>query len=167
MVPDVWEKLIAEYHPRTVLDVGCGYGHAVKWFIEHGIIALGIEGYSAALWNNAAPLMALIEHDFTAAPFHTKATFDLCWCCEFVEHVEERFIPNFMPCFQACRHVAMTHAKPGQGGFHHVNERTAEYWVNTLRDFGFQWDEEATKKFRRPAKYGVNNLLIFHNEKLA
>jgi len=115
IVPDVWEGLIAEYHPRTVLDVGCGYGHAVAWFLHHGIYAFGLDGYPPAIEKSMAPKYVAL-HDFAVGPTGGRLTYDLCWCAEFVEHVEEQYIPNYAECFTRCNILAMTHAIPGQPG---------------------------------------------------
>ena len=163
IVPDVWEGLIAEYHPRTVLDVGCGYGHAVAWFLHHGIYAFGLDGYPPAIEKSMAPAYVAL-HDFTSGPTGGRLTYDLCWCAEFVEHVEERYIPNYAECFTRCNILAMTHAIPGQPGFHHVNCQYAEYWIEKMKEYKLQYDNTATHKFRRWALWGVNTLLIFVNE---
>jgi hypothetical protein len=39
-------------------------------------------------------------HDYTQGPFRKRQKFDLCWCCEFVEHVEEEYVSNFLATFQ-------------------------------------------------------------------
>ena len=74
--------------------------------------------------------------------------FDLCWCCEFVEHVYEKYITNFINDFKKCKYLAMTFAEIGQGGHHHVNENTEEYWIFTLKNFGFDFLENDTKILR-------------------
>ena len=81
-----------------------------------------------------------------------------------MEHVDEVHVPNIIRDFEQCGVVYLTHATPGQGGFHHVNEQPAEYWIGkmSVRGFVFDWDE--TKRLRamypdRP--YGVPKLLVF------
>jgi hypothetical protein len=34
--------------------------------------------------------------------------------------------------------VVITHATPGQGGYHHVNEQPAEYWVEQFARYQFR-----------------------------
>jgi SAM-dependent methyltransferase len=162
-VPDIWEALIAEYKINSVLDVGCGYGHAVRWFIDRGLYATGVEGDANTILKHVAPFGTIIPHDYTTGGVALSRRFDLCWCCEFVEHVEAQHENNFISSFCFCDHLALTHATPGQGGFHHVNEQPSEYWIKRLRAH-FDYDEDATMRYRRPAQYGVNNLLIFHRK---
>jgi len=45
----------------------------------------------------------------------------------------------------------MTHAIPGQGGHHHVNERYEKYWIDVLSSHGFVFDPEITSKCRELA----------------
>jgi len=30
--PQIWDKLIEIYKPKTFLDIGCGAGHSLKYF---------------------------------------------------------------------------------------------------------------------------------------
>lgn len=139
--PQVWEKLIEIYDLKKVVDVGCGAGHSTKYFIDKGIDAVGVEGFVPAI--NASPVKQnIFVHDYSTGEFQTNSTFDLAWCCEFVEHVEEKYSENFMKTFDKCNVVAMTHAVPGQPGFHHVNCQNAEYWINKFKERGFSYNEE-------------------------
>ena len=69
----------------------------------------------------------------------------MAWSCEFVEHVEEKYIENFLATFSSARSIFMTYARPGQGGHHHVNENSEEYWVDKFNAFGFELDKELTE----------------------
>ena len=89
-----------------------------------------------------------ILNDYEKGSAITDNKFDLAWSCEFVEHVYEEFMPNFISDFQKCKYVAMTFAYPGQGGHHHVNENTQEYWLNVMQENGFTFLEEETNILR-------------------
>jgi hypothetical protein len=139
--PQVWDKLIEVYNPKSMVDVGCGAGHSTKYFIDKGVDSLGVEGYEPAI--NSSPVKEFIHvHDYVESEFIPEKEYDLAWCCEFVEHVEEAYTNNFMETFNKCKVVAMTHAVPGQPGFHHVNCQPAEYWINKFSEFGFSYNEE-------------------------
>ena len=108
---------------------------------------------------------AHVLHDFTRGPFAPETDFDLVWCCEFVEHVEERYLPHFLATFaRGTRFVMMTHARPGQPGHHHVNCREAGYWVEHLASVGFRFDAARTEHTRSLAGRGhfASNGLFFH-----
>ena len=152
--PDLWEWFIREQGVESMVDVGCGEGHAVNFFAERGCAVLGIDGVEQGerpyIWR----------HDYTEGPFLTRAFYHLAWSCEFVEHVEERYIWNFLKTFKCARMIAMTHAEPGQPGHHHVNCRTADYWKGVMAAVGLAFDEETTLHARLMA--GMNRNPINH-----
>lgn len=139
--PALWEWLVRVLGIRSVIDVGCGDGQAVRFFREQGCAVLGIDGVEQEDES-------IITHDFTAAPWPLDDDFELCdmiWCCEFVEHVEERFVPNFLAAFQlAKKYVILTHAFPGQDGYHHVNCQDPSYWKGVMAAIGFSWRGDLT-----------------------
>ena len=73
----------------------------------------------------------------------------MSWCCEFVEHVEEKYVHNFMKTFNECSLVAMTHGVPGQPGHHHVNCQTPEYWIKHFKEYGFNYLEDYSISLRK------------------
>jgi hypothetical protein len=44
-----------------------------------------------------------------------------------------------MDSFQKAKYVIATHAFPGQGGHHHVNEQPYSYWVQKFAEYGFKF----------------------------
>ena len=166
-MPDIWEGLIEKYDIRSVIDIGCGRGQNAKWFLDRGIYTIGVEGNLAYLNRGNMPLNKTVLHDYTMAPYVPETAFDLCWSSEFVEHVEEKHIPNFIATFQRCKFVCLTHATPGQGGHHHVNEQTTEYWVKKMEDAGFQHILHQTREMRATGPdtdYGRRTLTFFKNK---
>lgn len=148
--PGLWQWLIDKLSLKSVLDVGCGEGHAVKWFADHGLDAWGLEGCETAIQNS--PVRNRISPvDFTKPYTVPTQPYDLVWSSEFVEHVNEQFIPNFMPVFKLGTWVAMTHAFPGQVGWHHVNCKPAEFWIDTFYRNGFQFEKAITDESRKMA----------------
>jgi SAM-dependent methyltransferase len=142
--PDLWDWLVRTLGIRSVLDVGCGDGQAVAHFQKLGCDVLGIDGVP----QDAPEIM---QWDYTGGAPVLERSFDLCWSCEFVEHVEERFVPNILDSFQHCTLVVMTHAEPGQGGHHHVNCQPKPYWCGALAAVGYFLDEKLTEQSRRLA----------------
>lgn len=145
--PEVWQWVVAQYAPRAVLDVGCGTGDALRWFAGRNVQAIGVDGLRE---NAIASDRPVITHDLTRGPIDI-ANIDLVWCCEVVEHVRAEFLDNLLSAICCGRVLAMTHAVPGQGGYHHVNERSAEYWINAIESRGF--------KLNVPASHGARALI--------
>ena len=152
--PDLWVWCCEELGIESVLDVGCGEGHAARFFRGLGCRVRGVDGSLQARRDSVIP-DAHVVHDFVDGAYRPSETFDLVWSCEFVEHVEERFSANFLETFRRSqRYVFMTYAAPGQPGWHHVNCKSAGYWVRKLEDVGFHFDDALSEASRRVAGPG-------------
>ncbi len=92
--PDLWQWIVRERQVRSVLDIGCGDGRSTNFFQGLQCRVLGIEGVAQ---NNPY----IVQHDFVDGPYLPRDTYDLGWCCEFVEHVESRYLNNFLRTFAA------------------------------------------------------------------
>jgi len=157
--PDLWDWLVDAHGVRSVIDVGCGEGYALQHFRGRGCRVTGVDGIpqeDPAVWC----------HDFTEGPWDPPGgEFDLAWCCEFVEHIEERHIPNYLPALKAARMVALTHAQPGQPGWHHVNCQSAAYWKGVLAAVGYRYEArltiEARQKAGPPANHFARSGMVF------
>lgn len=129
--------LKARFAIATMLDVGCGPGGQLDEATRHGIDAYGVDG---------DPHMARANvriHDYTTGPLPAEA-FDLIWCMEFVEHIEERYVDHFLATFAGGRVLFLTAAPPGFPGWHHVNCQPESYWIALLGRHGWALDEDAT-----------------------
>ena len=165
-VPDVWEYLIKKFDLHSMIDIGCGVGKNARWFLEHGLSIYGVEGFPDYIRHTVLPLGRVFAHDYTKGPLTLAEIVDLGWSSEFVEHVEEQYVPNFMATFKCCRYVCMTHATPGQGGYHHVNEQPGDYWITRMQDAGFRHLEEDSAWMQSTGPnthYGRRTLMLFQN----
>jgi len=148
--PEMWTWLVRKYKITSVIDVGCGEGHAARYFADLGCDVLAIDG----VWQ-LSQNWQFHMHDYTTGPWPQKVlgtrmegATDLVWCCEFVEHVEQRYEENFLTTFDMAMMIAMTHGLPGQGGHHHVNCQPPEYWIARLAERGFRLNRPATRRAR-------------------
>lgn len=149
--PKLWEYIIEKYHIKSVIDVGCGMGFSIIEFMKYCDTVVGIDGSPFALENSPVK-ESIFFHDYSIGELETDDRYDLCWSCEFVEHVNEDYRDNFLSTFAFAKYVAMTFAEPGQPGHHHVNCQSQEYWIGNLEKFGFKYDENATLELRKIAK---------------
>jgi hypothetical protein len=167
-MPDIWGYITLKYQIRSVIDVGCGTGHNLKWFRDYRKSpALGIDGHPDAVKKSILPEITVL-HDYTDGPYITNSVYDLGLCMEFVEHVEKKYEDNWFATLKKCRYVLISHATPGQGGHHHVNEQTKEYWLNRFKENDFKNLEEETQLLRNTnnlikSPWGRNNLIFFKN----
>lgn len=134
---------------ETVLDVGCGDGTAMKTMGEIGLKVWGVDGVPQSLAHFS-------QHDYAAGPFFWDSV-DAVWCCEFVEHIEERYMKNFLETFKSARKmILMTHASVGQAGHHHVNCRDPGYWTGAMAGIGYGLHPTLTENCRRLAAHNTN-----------
>lgn len=165
--PDIWGWLLVEYGIQSVLDIGCGTAVNLAWFDSMNCATLGIEGHSEAIAIAKTNCKHIITHDYTRGPLELVGrTFDLGLCTEFVEHVDAQYVDNFMATMKSCDIVLLSHAVPGQGGYHHVNEQPPAYWIDVFKKYGFAHVSQASKKFRKtlhrkPSAWGRSTLMLF------
>jgi len=130
--------LIDNLEIKSVVDIGCGLGGMIQCCLNEGIEdVIGLDGDFTIERPDQIALRTAI-HDFTTGPYHLDKIYDLAWTVEFVEHVEEKYMQNFIDVFKQCKYVLMTHAFPGQPGHHHVNCQHADYWLNVMEKNGFE-----------------------------
>ena len=159
--PKMWRYLVDKYNMKSVLDVGCGFGFHLKYFKDFmGLNVKGVEGSKKVQELSFFP-ENIINHDYSSGPLILNESFDLCWSIEFVEHVGEQYSENFIKTFQSCKYLLMTFATKGQGGHHHVNENSEEYWVNKLANHGFSLDENETPIIREMALEDLRDFEIW------
>ncbi len=136
------------YSIKTMIDVGCGPGWQIREALQLGIDAYGIDGDYTIEWPddiNDRVYLFDFQDGFPDIPFE----FDLAWSVEFLEHVEEKYMDNYMDLFQTCKYVVCTHATPGMPGHHHVNLQYADYWIEKFDDYGFDFEQQTTKEIRQ------------------
>lgn len=145
--PTLWEFLCKTYDVKKVVDVGCGMGFATKEFLKYADTVIGIEGSDYAKANSSVS-DHIIQFDFSKQKYIVSEQYDLAWCCEFIEHVDEKYIENYFDIFKNSKYVAITYADKDQEGHHHVNCQPAEYWINYFEknNFTFLNDDLKTLK---------------------
>ncbi len=137
------DYLIENYQVTSMLDVGCGPGGMVELAKGKGLKAKGIDGDFTLQFSSPENF---IVHDFAQGPVDIAENFDLVWCCAFNEHVEEKYIPNFMSAVNKGKIVIMTYYE--LPGHHHVNCQPASYWIDVMKENGFDYDESLTLNVR-------------------
>lgn len=139
----VLDYMIATYGVKSYLDVGCGPGGMVELAASKNLRVLGIDGDFTLKHKQRT-----IINDYTAGPADFDEVFDMCWSCEFLEHVEEKYMDNYMDSFKKAKYVVVTHAAPGQAGHHHVNCQPMSYWKEKFKEYGFKFSAMESMKLR-------------------
>jgi hypothetical protein len=161
--PTVWNYVIERFAIRSVLDLGCGLGHSSHYFHTHGCQVIAVDGMRHNVSNSVHPTLLW---DLTSAPIYCRV--DLVHCHEVVEHIEEKYLDNVLASLCCGRYILMTHATPGQGGYHHVNEQPTEYWIDHLQKRGCTLLMEDSRRIREyattdKALYMARTGLLFSN----
>ncbi len=137
--------LSAELKIASMLDVGCSIGGMVKLAQRYGIQSDGIDGDVSVLDK----FPEVIIHDFSKGKYHSENAYDLIWSTEFLEHVDAQYISNIFSAYCLSPYVFITHARPGETGFHHVNCQPADYWISVFSSYGYTLSETYTEGVRK------------------
>ena len=144
--PDSWDYLIKRFSPRSVLDVGSGRSYSSSYFYRAGLQVIAVDGLRE---NCEKAVYPTLQVDLSKTSVFCPV--DLVHCQELVEHVEEQYVENVLQTLANGRFIVMTNALPGQGGYHHVNEKPTEYWIAHLERYGYSVLPEDTNRLRRIA----------------
>lgn len=147
-------RIVDEFHPATVIDVGCGEG----WFLRefHDAAQVGVDG----------PWVEGCTHvDLTRPPYPDLGCFDLALCLEVAEHLPaECAIPLVDWLCDLAPVVVFSAATPGQGGVGHVNEQPPAFWQERFAARGYRASSalrEAIDNDERISWWYRNNLTVF------
>ncbi len=131
---------------ESFIDIGCGPGGMVELAKSKGLHALGVDGdYTLTRFDPDY----FVIHDYTkGSPALDKQYYDVAWSVEFLEHVEEQYMPNYMDTFKRAKTAVVTYAPPGWNGHHHVNLQEEDYWIAKFKEYGFELNEKKTTFLR-------------------
>lgn len=159
----VIDEILNNFHPKSILDIGCGTGVSLKYFLNQNIDATGVENSKLAIkQSNIAN--KIIRHNLKKE-LDLNKKFDLVWSFEVIEHIHPQYEKIFLNTL--IRHgdrVIISAARPGQGGHGHFNEQLPEYWIKKFLDLQFQLNHKMTERLRNIKETHADNLLVFEKE---
>ncbi|MDQ3198594.1 MAG: class I SAM-dependent methyltransferase [Verrucomicrobiota bacterium] len=156
---EILDLTIELFHPRSILDVGCGTGISLDYFKSKGVSVRGLEGSELAISKARHPGL-MMKHDLNQ-PIDLGQTFDLVWCFEVAEHIHPRYVSALLETLtNHGNRILLSAARPGQGGLGHLNEQPPEYWIDLMHQRGFALDE-STARYRYLPDHFAENILIF------
>lgn len=130
------DQLVARWAPRTVCDVGCGWGLLVAALRERGVEAWGIDASSYAVAQARPDVAPYIARGSVLHPLPGR--FDVVTCIEVLEHLPAPMAPL------AVRHLAegadriLFSASPDDDREPtHVHLKPPAYWARLFAGYGF------------------------------
>ena len=130
---------------NSMIDIGCGPGDMDEVCNKLNIKFFGLEGDEKCKKDN----IQIID-------FSKDKIFDLGYSTEFLEHVDKKYIENYINAFTNCKYILITAAPPKWPGHHHVNCQNHEYWLKVFNKFGFILDPYITLKVRENSTMNIN-----------
>lgn len=160
--PSSWKYIFDRFEVKTAIDLGSGLGYAAQWMQEYGVTVLPVDGLDYNVENSLVPA---IKHDLTTGPLMYQPV-DFVNCIEVVEHIEEQYVDNLMKSLTLGTYALITHAVPGQKGWHHVNCQPSEYWIQKFADKGYELLDNESKEIQKlaeadGAKHIARNGMLF------
>jgi len=160
------KSILRIFRPRTVLDVGCGFGELLAEFAASGARTLGLEYAEAAIRRCREKGIDVRKCDLTSnegPPFDER--FDLVVSMEVAEHLPATCADRYLDLL--CRSgdtIVFTAAVPGQGGRKHVNEQPHQYWIEKFQCRGFRFLEALSMTLRE--EWRNERILAWYHENL-
>jgi FkbM family methyltransferase len=152
--------VLNRFHPRSVLDLGCGTGKTLDYLLAQGLDAQGTEGSAMAISRARHP-ERIRRHDLQK-PLDLGRRFDLLWCFEVAEHIRPAKVDVLLDTIALHSDlVVLSAARPGQGGDGHFNEQPPEYWIERMGRHGYRLLREETERLHAIPETHSGNMLVF------
>jgi SAM-dependent methyltransferase len=145
----VAERIVADFAPRTVLDVGCAQGMLVEALRDRGVEADGIDVSAPAIEAVRADIRPFCAVGSIRDPLPRR--YDLITCLNVLEHLPadeaEAAIAHLCA---AADEILFSSAPDDFAAAAHVNVRPYEFWAGLFARQGFVRDVEfeATTPFK-------------------
>jgi hypothetical protein len=129
--------VLAATAASNVADFGCGQGAWLSVWKSAGLEVQGVDGPYVDQSRLLIPQAQFTPADL-AQPINLGRRFDLVQSLETAEHLPASSAAEFVATLaEHADRVLFSAAVPGQGGEHHINERSLEYWRGLFRTQGF------------------------------
>jgi SAM-dependent methyltransferase len=155
-----------QFETDSMLDIGCGPGgQCYEAYDLNYADIVGIDG-DFTLKRKPIDEITFVTHDYTKGKSLVDRRFDLVWSCEFVEHIEEQYLDNFMRDFCLGDLVVMTFHPPSKkNNPKHFNEQPESYWLDVFKNYGFKFEPEILAQLKKEStmkrEFFQKNGLVF------
>nr|WP_314075188.1 class I SAM-dependent methyltransferase [uncultured Roseococcus sp.] len=144
------EAAFQMFHPKSVLDIGCGLGAYLKLLEEKGAQITGVDG---AEWTNQH-LISREQYQCwdlsSGTPTTLMSQFDVSICLETLEHIPEEAAFEIIRKLSTCskQGIIFSAAQIGQPGHHHINCHPHRYWLDAFDKLGWVVDVHGSARLR-------------------
>jgi hypothetical protein len=165
-------KFISEiFTPRSIIDIGSGEGFWLATFLTDNPNATGVAvdlpGSKFSYLKTNFISARLLELDFETDYLPSGEIYDLGICLEVIEHISEKRAHTLMDWISTnCKIVVFSGATVGQGGTHHINEQSQNYWIDSMSRRGFIPFDIIRSRFKAKKSipgYYSNNTFVYVN----
>ncbi len=161
----ILEEILLLFKPKSVLDLGCGKGASLDFFLARGIAVKGIEGSTLAISQARNPKL-IFKYNLNKE-LNLNEKFDLVWSFEFIEHIHPKYVPNLINTFSNHSDtLILSAAHPGQWGVGHFNEQNDKYWIEKFKTANYYLNAEATARLRSLDEIFSQNMYVFERNKI-
>lgn len=137
---EVFVEEILKYHPKSVLDVGCGLGALVHKLNKIGIPSIGVDFASDLkdyYWGKSEYFEVA---DARSLPFEDKV-FDVVFSSDFFEHIDEEYIDQVASEMKRVGKSIITYVAEDTNGkplnrhqkIYHVTYKPLGWWKDKLK----------------------------------
>lgn len=178
----ILEWFVWKYHPKTLLDVGCGIGCWMALAAQYSIDVTGIDHPCLAEQillelKNSVILQDLEETDAFTKLRELLASYDVCLCLEVAEHLDASLADELvklltahssMVLFSAAIPNRVNTALPKPYNGFHKNEQWQRYWIAKFYAHGFIAHEIRHQFWDNPdiPHWYKQSLILFSNKEL-
>lgn len=160
----VAERIVSDFHPNTVLDVGCAMGYLVEALRDRGVQAYGIDvsDYAVSRVRGDIKPYCKVCSAADGLPDGFPDQFDLIVSIEVFEHLyEEEAVKAIRMICDHTEQVIFSSTPDDTRDTTHINVQQAEYWVNKFAACGFYHAVDYQPSYVTPwalAFYQTDNL---------
>jgi glycosyltransferase involved in cell wall biosynthesis len=168
---------IADLFPgaQTYLDVGAGGGAFAAAVSRRGLDALALERSAIGRLLTRRQGVKAKRFDLSHGHCQPPGAFDLAYCFEVAEHMSPELGDRLVDYLaRSAPIVIFTAARPGQGGYGHINEQPAEYWITRFAAHDLIADTALTTRLQQllvargvAASWLITNILVLTREQTA
>ena len=169
---DFSNLIIKIFDPKSIVDFGCGTADILSPFEKKGITVLGIDGSKYNKKCSKIQQSNFLVFDLRNK-YKPKRSYDLCFCFEVAEHIEEKYSDVLISSLIQSSPVILFSASLAMDGVDHVNLHPYEWWKQRFRKYDFYFDPASTstlkdgmRKLSGIRTWYIDNVMVFRKDAL-